>query len=152
MAAAQGVTYKVVDGSVATTLPGGAVHIGTTGNTSELRLNVAHVEVVTSSSTASPSFYRSVNTGSLKFFGGLGSSSSAIELFGASHASKPVRGELQAGGTIKLSWHGTGLGFFGTSPQTQPTHIADATDAASAITQLNAVIAALQTLGLLASS
>lgn len=44
------------------------------------------------------------------------------------------------------------VGFFGATPVDQPAAIADATDAATAISQCNAVIAALEELGLLASS
>lgn len=43
------------------------------------------------------------------------------------------------------------LGFFGATPVDQPVAIADATDAATAITKCNAVIAALEELGLIAS-
>ena len=43
------------------------------------------------------------------------------------------------------------VGFFGTTPVVQEVAIADATDAATAITQVNAVIAALEAYGLLAS-
>jgi len=43
------------------------------------------------------------------------------------------------------------LGFFGATPVDQPAAIADATDAATAITKCNAVIAALEELGLIAS-
>lgn len=44
------------------------------------------------------------------------------------------------------------VGFFGATPVHQEAAIADATDAATAITQCNAVIAALVALGLVASS
>lgn len=44
------------------------------------------------------------------------------------------------------------IGFYGATPVTRPATIADATDAATAITKVNAVIAALETLGLTASS
>ena len=44
------------------------------------------------------------------------------------------------------------VGFWGTTPVDQPAHVADATDAATAISQLNLVIAALEECGLLASS
>lgn len=44
------------------------------------------------------------------------------------------------------------IGFYGKTPAVQPATIADATDAATAITKVNAVIAALETLGLTASS
>lgn len=44
------------------------------------------------------------------------------------------------------------IGFYGKTPAAQPATIADATDAATAITKCNAVIAALKTLGLIASS
>lgn len=43
------------------------------------------------------------------------------------------------------------LGFYGTTPVVQPAGIADATDAATAITKCNAVISALETLGLIAT-
>jgi hypothetical protein len=43
------------------------------------------------------------------------------------------------------------VGFFGATPVIQPTGIADATDAATAITKCNAVIAALESLGLIAT-
>lgn len=43
-------------------------------------------------------------------------------------------------------------GFFGATPIDQEAHIADATDAATAITRVNAVIAALEAYGLLATS
>jgi len=44
------------------------------------------------------------------------------------------------------------VGFYGTTPVDQPATIADATDAATAITKCNAVIAALKELGLIASA
>lgn len=44
------------------------------------------------------------------------------------------------------------VGFWGTTPVDQPAAIADATDAATAISQLNFVIAALEECGILASS
>lgn len=44
------------------------------------------------------------------------------------------------------------IGFYGATPVVRPATIADATDAATAITRVNAVIAALETLGLTASS
>jgi hypothetical protein len=44
------------------------------------------------------------------------------------------------------------IGFFGATPVVQVTNVVDATDAATAITKLNAVIAGLETLGLFASA
>lgn len=44
------------------------------------------------------------------------------------------------------------IGFYGATPIVQPSNIADATDAATAISQLNLVITALENLGLLAAS
>ena len=44
------------------------------------------------------------------------------------------------------------VGFFGSDPVVQQAVIADATDATTAITRINAVIAALETYGLLADS
>lgn len=43
------------------------------------------------------------------------------------------------------------VGFFGATPVVQPAAIADATDAATAITKCNLVISALETLGLIAT-
>jgi len=43
------------------------------------------------------------------------------------------------------------VGFYGKTPVDQPAAITDATDAATAITKVNAVIAALEELGLIAS-
>lgn len=44
------------------------------------------------------------------------------------------------------------VGFFGATPVVQVANVVDATDAATAITKLNAVIAGLETLGLFASA
>jgi hypothetical protein len=43
------------------------------------------------------------------------------------------------------------LGFYGATPVIQPTAVADATDAASVITQLNALLARMRDLGLIAT-
>jgi hypothetical protein len=59
------------------------------------------------------------------------------------------------GGTlrgIKLGSAATSLlGFYGANPVVRPAAVADATDAASAMSQLNAVLARLRTLGLIAT-
>lgn len=44
------------------------------------------------------------------------------------------------------------VGFYGATPVVQPATIADATDATTVIAKCNAVIAALESLGLLASA
>lgn len=44
------------------------------------------------------------------------------------------------------------VGFFGATPVVQIANVVDATDAATAISKLNLVIAGLETLGLFASS
>lgn len=44
------------------------------------------------------------------------------------------------------------IGFWGKAPVVQPVNIADATDAATAITKLNLVITALESVGILAAS
>jgi hypothetical protein len=76
-----------------------------------------------------------------------------------SHASFAV--ELAEGFHVRT---GTGTGsrigtatnqkfaFWGATPTTQPTAVANATDAASVITQLNALLARLRTIGLIANS
>jgi hypothetical protein len=43
------------------------------------------------------------------------------------------------------------LGFYGATPVVRPAAVADATDAATAISQLNAVLARLRTLGLIST-
>jgi hypothetical protein len=43
------------------------------------------------------------------------------------------------------------IGFFNATPVVQPTAVADATDAASVITQLNALLSRMRTLGLIAT-
>lgn len=85
--------------------------------------------------------YRSADS---SFLFNLGTSSSRIEI-----PSTGV-GHLYSGSS-KFKWSNTGLGFFGTDPVAQPSAIADATDAGSAITQLNLALAALRTLGLIAT-
>lgn len=53
---------------------------------------------------------------------------------------------------LKIGQSSTDLiGFYGATPVTRPAGIADATDAATAITKCNAVIAALESLGLIAT-
>jgi hypothetical protein len=58
-------------------------------------------------------------------------------------------------GTTTGTKIGTGttqkLGFYNATPVVQPTAVADATDAASVITQLNALLAKLRTLGIIAT-
>jgi len=60
-------------------------------------------------------------------------------------------GEIQSNGASRIRFNDVGLAFFGGTPAAQPAAIANATDAASAITQLNLVLAALRTLGLIAT-
>jgi hypothetical protein len=43
------------------------------------------------------------------------------------------------------------IGFYDTTPVVQPAAVADATDAATVITQLNALLAKLRTLGIIAT-
>jgi len=43
------------------------------------------------------------------------------------------------------------LGFYNATPVAQPAAVADATDAASVITQLNLLLARMRTLGLIAT-
>ena len=59
--------------------------------------------------------------------------------------------EFKAGGLDVISINGTGVGFYGTAPAAQHAAIADATDAASAITQLNLALAALRATGYIAT-
>lgn len=55
-----------------------------------------------------------------------------------------------SGDGLKIGQSATDLiGFYGVTPVVRPATIADATDAATAITKCNAVIAALRTVGLI---
>lgn len=64
------------------------------------------------------------------------------------------------GGTIRIQVNNTGdivfttpkMGFFSHAAATQPVHIVDATNAADVITRANAIIAALESIGILASA
>jgi hypothetical protein len=55
------------------------------------------------------------------------------------------------GGSAKIGVNNTGLGFFGATPAAQPTAVTDATNATDVVTQLNALLAKLRTLGLIAT-
>ena len=59
------------------------------------------------------------------------------------------------GGTLrglKIGSTGTSLlGFYGATPAVQPTAVADATDASTVITQLNALLSRLRTIGIIAT-
>jgi hypothetical protein len=52
---------------------------------------------------------------------------------------------------VRVGKSGGNLGFFGTTPIAQGAGVADATDAASAITQLNALISRMEAVGLIAT-
>jgi hypothetical protein len=56
------------------------------------------------------------------------------------------------GGPDGVKLPATKVGFYGTTPIAQPATVADATDAATAITTVNTVIDRLQALGLIASA
>ena len=59
---------------------------------------------------------------------------------------------IQTDGTTRINIGTAGqLGFFGASAAAQPTAVADATDAATVITQLNALLSRMRTLGLIAT-
>lgn len=64
-----------------------------------------------------------------------------------------VSGDLNLGGDANvggdLAHAGTNAGFFGTTPAAQPAPIADATGAGDVVAQLNALLAALRTLGII---
>ena len=60
-------------------------------------------------------------------------------------------GQGVTGGTVLGRSAADKIAFYAATPVVQPATIADATDAATAITKCNAVIAALKTLGLIAS-
>ena len=55
-------------------------------------------------------------------------------------------------GTILGTTSADLVGFYGTTPVDQPALVTDATDAATAITQINAIIDLLQEVGLMATS
>jgi hypothetical protein len=60
--------------------------------------------------------------------------------------------ELRTDNTARITIGSAGeLGFFGAVAAAQPTAVADATDAATVITQLNALLSRMRTLGLIAT-
>jgi len=70
-------------------------------------------------------------------------------------ASSATQGRLGYGTTNVVAWEsssGPKLGFFAATPVVRQAHIADATSAATVITQLNALLLAMETYGLLATS
>jgi hypothetical protein len=60
--------------------------------------------------------------------------------------------DLNPDGTVLGQTAADKVSFHGATPSAQGVHIANATDAATAISQLNLVIAALEAKGLLATS
>ena len=59
---------------------------------------------------------------------------------------------IQTDGTTRINIGTAGqLGFFGAAAAAQPTAVADATDAATVITQLNALLSRMRTIGLIAT-
>ena len=60
--------------------------------------------------------------------------------------------ELRTDNVARINISATGgIGFFGAAAAAQPTAVADATDAATVITQLNALLSRMRTLGLIAT-
>jgi hypothetical protein len=60
--------------------------------------------------------------------------------------------ELRTDNVARISIGSAGqIGFFGATAAAQPTAVADATDAATVITQLNALLSRMRTLGLIAT-
>lgn len=55
------------------------------------------------------------------------------------------------GGSAKIQVSNTGIGFFGTAPVAQPAAVADSTGPGDVTTQLNALIARMRALGLIAT-
>jgi hypothetical protein len=59
---------------------------------------------------------------------------------------------FQTDGTTRINISATGgIGFYGAAASAQPAAVADATDAASVITQLNALLSRLRTVGIIAT-
>ena len=63
-----------------------------------------------------------------------------------------LKGNIMAAQDYEQVTYNEKIGFFGATPVVQVANVVDATDAATAITKLNQVIAGLETLGLFASS
>ena len=55
------------------------------------------------------------------------------------------------GGTTMIGVNNTGIGFFGATPAAQPTAVADSTGPGDVVAQLNALLARMRTLGLIAT-
>jgi len=124
---------------------------GFAGNLLDLQVNGTRYFSVSNTGVVSSSTVLELNpAGQLQFSGPAGT----FILF--------KRGfELQSSGDIKLPTTGAGvrigtgtnqlLGFYNKTPVVQPTAVADATDAASVITQLNALLSRMRDLGLIAT-
>ena len=56
-----------------------------------------------------------------------------------------------SGGVVKFEVNGTGFGFYATAPAAQPAAIADGTGAGDVVDRLNDLLAAMRTLGLIAT-
>lgn len=76
---------------------------------------------------------------------------SAVEIANVASAGTGILYLQKNAGYVSISAATGRVGFYATTPAAQPAAIADATDAASAITQLNLALAALRTLGLIAT-
>ena len=133
---------------------GESLHLGllNNGTSGDVRLVRDAANVLALRNGAStPQAYRIYNTVS-------GTSNVNFERANFRWASNEFIIDAEAGGTgtalrgIKIGSAATSLlGFYGAPPATRPTAVADATDAASAITQLNALLARMRTLGLIAT-
>ena len=56
-----------------------------------------------------------------------------------------------SGGVVKFQVNGTGIGLFATAPAAQPAAITDATGAGDVVDRLNSLLAAMRTLGIIAT-
>jgi hypothetical protein len=156
---------------IGTTSPGQILTVGNGGQTGAhfIRINGSNSDIYIGQSagtvfgvpSGSGSFVVSDTT--LPF--GIGTSANQPLLFGTNGAE---RARIDSSGVIQVADAGniavgttTGtkigtattqkLGFYNKTPVVQPTAVADATDAASVITQLNALLARMRDLGLIAT-
>jgi hypothetical protein len=132
---------------------GESLHLGLTsgGTSGDVRLvrDAANVLALRNSTTAQA--YRIYNTVS-------GTSNVNFERANFRWASNEFVIDAEFGGTgtalrgIKIgSATSSLLGFYGATPAAQPAAVADATDAATVITQLNALLSRLRTVGIIAT-
>jgi hypothetical protein len=138
----------------------GGVSLGATGSALNFTRNIslspdANGELHQRSTTQSQSYflYNTFTSTTNYERGFLKWSSNVFQIGTEKGSSGTARGlELRTDNVARITISDTGgIGFYGVAAAARPAAVADATDAASAITQLNALLSRLRTIGLLST-